>query len=215
MQKRIVILPVFLLLSCILYARDPLFKPTTHIGIHGGVNFSAVSFNPSLKQSLLTSNAFGIVFRHVSEPNIGFQLEINAAGKGWKELIDSVGSYTRRLETLNIPVTAAFIAGKKTVRFAFNIGPYISYLRDEKETIHMPETASPRPHYMKPLVSNWEFGFTGGLAAEFHTGIGAFAIRASYSHALTNLFPLNRDEFYFSASRSQVIHAGVMYFYTF
>lgn len=215
MQKRIAIPTVILWISCMLNARDPLFKPSTHFGIHGGLNFSTVSFKPSIKESFLPSTAFGLVFRHVSEPNIGIQVEINSWSKGWKELIDSIGSYTRRLETINVPVTAAFIAGSKTIRFAFTVGPYFSYLRQEKETIDMPASSPQRPHYLKPLASNWEFGFTGGVSAEVHTKIGGFAIRASYSHALTNLFPLNEDEYYFSVSRQQVIHAGLMYFYSF
>jgi len=191
------------------------FKPSTHLGIHSGFNFSAVSFNPSLKQDLLRSNAFGIVLRHVSEPNIGLQLEINFAGKGWKEVIDSVGTYTRRLETLDIPILAAFIAGKRTVRFAFTIGPYVSYLRHEKETINIEDPDKYRRHYNKLLVNSWEFGFTGGVAFEFHTKLGTFALRASYNHGLTNIFPLDVDEFYFSGSRQQVIHGGLMYFVTF
>lgn len=215
MQKRIAILPLLLFLTGLVLARDPFFKPTTHLGIHGGLNFNTVSFNPSLKQSFLPSYAYGLVLRHVSEPHIGLQVEINASGKGWKELIDSVGSYTRRIETITVPVMASFIAGSKTIRFAFTIGPYVSYLMEEKEAIDMPLRIVTRAHYFKSLATKWDFGFTGGIAAEVHTKIGAFAVRASYSHALTNLFPLSDDTYYFSASRQQVIHAGLMYFYTF
>jgi hypothetical protein len=214
MRKRIRILTFLLFTVSSLLAQDRLFKPTTHIGVNGGINFSIASFKPSIKQSFLPSYAFGLVFRHVSEPNIGLQLEINSFGKGWKELIDSVGSYTRRLETISIPITAVFIAGSKTLRFSFIVGPYVSYLRDNSETVDLLEPFS-RPHYYKSLESKWEFGFTGGVAAEIHTKIGGFAVRATYNHALTNIFPLNRDEFYFSASRQQVIHAGMMYFYSF
>jgi hypothetical protein len=197
-----------------LIARDPDFKPTTHIGIQGGMNFSTVSFKPQIKESFLPAPSFGLVFRHVSEPNIGLQIEVNSWAKGWKELIDSVGSYKRNLQTINVPVMASFIAGSKSIRFAFTVGSYVSYLREEKETIEMPE-ANFRKHYLKPLASKWEFGFTGGVSAEIHTKIGAFAVRASYNHALTNLYPLNRKDYYFSASRQQVIHAEVMYFYSF
>lgn len=213
MHKDLAILVVFVWIGCHLNARDPDFKPNTHIGIHGGMNFSTVGFKPQIKESYLPSPAFGLVFRHVSEPNIGLQIEVNSWGKGWKELIDSVGSYTRNLHTINIPVMASFIAGSKTIRFAFTIGPYISYLYKDSETIEMPEEYF-RLHYQKPLASNWEFGFTGGVSAEIHTKLGAFAIRASYNQALTNLYPLNK-EYYFSASRQQVIHAGIMYFYSF
>ncbi len=223
--------------NCVI-ASDPYFKPTTHIGIHGGMNFSTVSFQPRIKESFLPSYAYGLVFRHVSEPNIGLQIEVNSWGKGWKELIDSTGSYIRKINTINVPVMAAFIAGSKSIRFAFTIGPYLSYMRYDKENvellqkqnfaavtnrtmrynselIYLTEGLFKRPHYYKPFASNWEFGFTGGVAAEIHTKIGGFAVRASYSHALTNLYPLNEEKYYFSASRQQVIHAGVMYFISF
>ena len=211
MLKRILIA---VLLSSILFkieAQDT-FKPSTHIGIHGGINLSSVSFNPSVKQELLTSRALGFVFRHVSEPHIGLQIEVNLAGKGWAEKIDSIGSYTRRLETIDIPMTAAFIAGSKTVRFAFTIGPYVSYLRDEKEKIDIADTADFKAYYLVPLENKWEFGFTGGVGIEFHTKMGALGIRGLYSHSLTNLFSLDADKVYFNGSRNQVIHVGLFYF---
>jgi len=214
MLKRILILLLCLSFKTFLGAQGS-FEPSTHIGVHGGVNLSVMSFKPAIKQGFISSREFGIVFRHVSEPNIGLQFEVNVAGKGWKEIIDSVGTYTRRLETVDVPLMAAFIAGSRRLRFAFTIGPYVSYLRLEKETIKIPDVDQYRPHYLKPLVRNWEFGFTGGAAVEVHTKIGGFAVRASYRHALTNLFPLDIDEFYFSGSRQQVIHIGAMYFVTF
>ena len=189
MLKRILILLLCLSFKPFLIAQES-FEPSTHIGVHGGVNLSRGGLKPKIKQGFISSRAFGIVFRHVSEPNIGLQFEVNLAGKGWKEIIDSIGTYTRRLETVDVPVMAVFIAGSRRLRFAFTIGPYISYLRHEKETIKIRDAAQYRPHYLKPLVNNWEFGFTGGAAIEFHTKIGGFALRAAYSHALTNLFPL-------------------------
>jgi hypothetical protein len=244
MLKRILILLLCLTFKPFLNAQES-FEPSTHIGIHGGVNLSTVSLKPEIKQGFITSREFGIVFRQISEPHIGLQVEVNLAGKGWKEIIDSVGTYTRRLETVDIPVMAVFVAGSRRLRFAFTIGPYVSYLRKEKEIINIPEkpfynsltghkflynsrvsgstekpfseaieiveTPFSRDHYLQPLVRNWEFGFTGGAAVEVHTKIGGFAVRASYSHALTNLFPLNIDKYYFSGSRNQKIHVGFMY----
>jgi hypothetical protein len=211
MLKRILILLLSSFLIMNLEAQDT-FKPSTHIGIHGGTNLSLVSFTPSVNQDLLTSPSFGLIFRHVSEPHIGLQIEINFAGKGWKENIDSIGSYKRNLETLDIPVMAVFIAGSRTLRLAFTIGPYVSYLRHEKETINIADTLDYHAYYNKPLINKLEFGFTGGFGIELHTKLGAFGIRASYNHSLTNLFPLNVSEFYFSGSRNQVINAGVFYF---
>ncbi len=175
---------------------------------------AGLHLSPRLNESLLRSNVFGLVFRYVSEPYIGLQVEVNVAGKGWKEVIDSAGTYTRKLNTVDIPVLAAFVAGKRTVRLAFTIGPYVSYLRSEKELIQVADTLY-KSYYQKPLVHKLEFGFTGGVALEFYTKLGTFAVRGSYNHSLTNLFPLNIKEFYFSGSRNQVIQAGLMYFVNF
>jgi hypothetical protein len=215
MPKRSLILFLFCLsFKLCLTAQEP-FEPTTHVGVHGGINFSTVSFSPTVKQNFLVSNAFGVVFRHVSERNIGLQIEVNSAEKGWKEIIDSVGSYSRRLSTIDVPLMAAFIAGSRTVRFAFTVGTYVAYLRNEEEKAAFNDPSKYRSYYFKPLENKWEFGFTGGLSAEFHTKFGAFALRASYSHGLNNIFPLNEPEYYYSGSRNQVLHAGLMYFYTF
>jgi len=211
MLKRILMLLMYSSLIMNLEAQDA-FKPSTYLGINAGTNLSLVSFTPSVNQDLLTSPSFGIILRHVSEPHIGLQLEVNFAGKGWKEKLDSIGSYKRNLETLDIPIMAVFIAGSRTVRFAFALGPYVSYLRHEKETINIADTLDYRAYYNKTLVNNLEFGFTGELGIELHTKLGVFGIRASYSHSLTNLFPLNVSEYYFSGSRNQVINAGISYF---
>jgi Outer membrane protein beta-barrel domain len=214
MLQRILILMFFLTVKLCIFAQDS-FKPSTHLGIHGGYNFSAVSFKPSVNQKLLSSNAFGIVFRHVSEPHIGIQFEVNVAGKGWKELIDSVDTYTRRLQTIDIPLTAVFIAGSRTLRIAFTIGPYVSYLIRESESFSTNDVTKDKPYYRKKLEGVWEVGFTGGVGIEIHTKAGAFALRASYNHGLNNIFPLNVDDYYYSASRNQVIHGGIMYMYQF
>jgi hypothetical protein len=210
MLKRIPIL-VFLIFLLLKMNAQESFTPSTYIGFHGGANFSAVSFTPSLKQQLVNSPSFGIIFRHVSEPHIGIQIEVNKSGKGWKEIIDSVGTYKRKLETIDVPIMASFIAGSKLLRIAFNLGPYVSYLRQDKETIDIADMNDYRAHYQVDLVNKWEFGFTGGISIEFHTKLGAFGIGASYNHSLTNLFPLNKGTFYFNASRSQVIHADLCY----
>jgi hypothetical protein len=212
MPKGILILVLLFTPKMFLVAQKS-FEPSTYIGIHGGSNLSRVYFNPIVSQDMLSSLNFGLVFRHVSQPHVGLQIEVNAAGKGWKETLeDSIGTYKRKLETIDIPMMAVFIAGSKAVRYAFTLGPYVSYLRHEKETINIADTLDYRPYYLKPLENNWEFGFTGGLAVEYHTKLGVFALRASYSHSLSNLFPLNVDEYYFAGSRNQVINLGVSYY---
>ncbi len=219
MLKRILIFACLFLAILKLDAQD-LFKSSTYIGINAGINICRVSFTPSVEQNLLTDMQAGLVFRHISEPHIGLQIEVNYAGKGWTENRDSIGLYTRNLKVINLPVMAVFIIGSKTFRFSFLLGPYGSYLRSESETIDIPGyqtitnplTTQYLPYYGKPLENKLEFGFVGGLGFELYTKIGVFGIRATYSHSLTNLFPLNASEFYYNASRSQALQAGLTYF---
>ena len=228
MLKKVLIFLLSLVFSMGMDAQKD-FRATTHIGVNGGINLIRVGFSPVIRQDLMTVYSYGLVFRHVSEPHIGTQVEVNYSGRGWIENRDTLGTYKRAIQTLDIPVMAAFIAGSKTLRFAFTIGPYVSRRLSEKETIDVSERVNQtiyrlqrpgfitdhpyyRPYYLKPLTGNWEIGFTGGLAIEFHTRYGTLGLRGSYSHALNNLFPLNADEFYYNSSRSQVISAGLTYF---
>jgi len=215
-----------------LAAQQP-FEPSTYLGITAGGSFNRVGFTPYVQQDMLAANSWGVLFRHVSEPHIGIQVEVNYAGRGWIENRDSLGKYTRNLTVLDIPVTAVFIAGSKKLRFAFNLGPDITYLLHDEEKISIveaeyvpeyyrfvhedkvyPEYGNPLyiDYYGKPMTQTWSFGFTGGISVEWYSSIGTFGIRASYCYILTNYFPLNADTFYYEESKSQTLNLGVSYF---
>ena len=187
------------------------FRSVTSLGINSGINLCRVSFNPSINQQLFFSNSTGIIFRHVSEPHIGLQIELNIARKGWIENRDTIGNYKRNIQIMDIPAMAVFVFGSNQIRLSFTIGPYLSYRRKEKETIEISDTAFFRDYYHKPLENKLEFGFIAGLGIEMHTRIGIFALRGSYSHSLSNLFPLNVPEFYYEDSRMQVVNVGILY----
>ncbi len=212
MSRLVLIWLLFSYLCPNLNAQDK-FKSHTYLGIHGGVNLSTVKFVlPSVNdQVMLTSRNLGIIFRHISEPNIGFQAEVNLAGKGWEEKNDSAGTYIRRLETIDLPVTAVFVFGTKTLRFSLALGPYVSYLRDEKESIKITSPVYTKEYFNVPVENDWEFGFTGIVGVEFHTKLGVLGARGSYNHALTTLFSPQGEKVYFRGSRNQVINLGLFY----
>lgn len=203
----------FLSLLCVLnLAAQKPFTPSTYLGITAGGAFNRVGFTPTVKQNILAANSFGVIFRHVSEPHIGVQIEFNYAGRGWTENRDSLGNYTRNLTVLDIPFTAVFIIGSKNLRFAINLGPDVTYLLHDKEKISIIDTAYNKGYYGKPLTQTWSFGFNGGASIEWYSRFGTFAIRASYCYMLTNYFPLNSDVFYYQESQSQTLNLGVSYF---
>jgi hypothetical protein len=211
MFKRILILPGCLLLVLNLGAQEQ-FRPATFVGIGAGVSLSRVGFDPVITQDILVSNSIGFILRHVSEPHIGLQTELNYTRRGWIESRDSVGKYKRELEVFDLPLMAVFVAGSKTLRLFASLGPYVSYLNHEKETISVADTNLYRSYYNRTLHNNWEFGLIVGLGIELHTKIGAFGARALYSNSLTNLFPLNVSDYYFRASRAQMLNVGITYF---
>jgi hypothetical protein len=204
----------FFSLLCVmnLAAQKPAFTPSTYLGITAGGAFNRVGFTPYVKQNMLAASSFGVMFRHVSEPNIGVQIELNYTGRGWTENRDSLGNYTRNLTVLDIPFTAAFIIGSKKLRFAVNLGPDVTYLLHDKENISIVDTAFYKGYYGQPMNQSWSFGFTGGASIEWYSKIGAFAIRASYNYMLTNYFSLKSDTFYYEESKSQTLNLGICYF---
>jgi len=191
------------------------FEPTTHIGVTGGVNISGVNFKPFTRQEGYTSYSTGLVLRHISEPNIGIQAEIIYSRKGWVESRDTAGKYERSIEVAELPVMAVFIAGRKTVRLSFGLGPYVNYRINEKETIILPDESYARPYYGKPLRDKMEGGFIVAAGFETHTKAGVFSLRSTFSHSLTNLFPLNAPEFYYESSRMMNLNASLSYMLTF
>ena len=80
------------------------------------------------------------MFRLISEPHIGFQVELNYTQKGWK--MDSVG-YSRRINYVSIPIMTHINIGKKAIRFILNLGPEFAYQISEKEKFSDPTLIQP------------------------------------------------------------------------
>ncbi|MBN1158889.1 MAG: PorT family protein [Bacteroidales bacterium] len=189
------------------------FNPTTHLGFHAGVNLCRTRFSPSIKQHIFQSGYTGLVFRHITEPQIGLQVELNLGQKGWIENRDTIGEYKRVLHVFEVPATAIFLFGKKRLKLSFAIGPYLSYRRKENEVMNLSDTLYFRDYYLKPLEHKSEFGLVAGLGIEWHHRFGIFLLRGSFSHSLTRLFPLNVPEFYYNDSSMQVVNVSAVYLF--
>ncbi|MBN2481731.1 MAG: PorT family protein [Bacteroidales bacterium] len=212
MKKTWTTFSVLLFLSLHVAAQD-VFSPSTHLGLHTGMNLCRTRFSPSIQQHLFKANQTGLIFRHISEPQIGLQVELNFSQKGWIENRDTLGEYKRVLQTIDVPVTAVFLFGKKRLKLSFVIGPYLSYRKKENEVLNISDTAYFKDYYLKPLEHKLEFGLIGGLGLEWHHHIGIFALRGSFSYSLSKMFPLNVPEFYFGDSSMQVVNISVVYMF--
>jgi hypothetical protein len=179
------------------------FKPELYIGVKGGETFSKVRFYPNVIESYQVGKSGGIMFRLISEPHIGFQVEVNYTQKGWKE--DSIG-YSRLLNYISIPVMTHISFGSKAFRFTFNLGPEVAYRFSEEEKFKSgttPSSGDPgyRTYFGKPTDSQLDLLFTAGLGFEYHLKKGgAFALEGRAFYSLPNLFNPNNYPYKISQS---------------
>ena len=202
--------------SIILKGQPKDFEPEIYFGVKGGATFAKVRFYPSVRETYLDGNTGGLVFRYISEPHIGFQIEANYIQKGWRE--DSTG-YSRRLNYVSLPVMTHVNMGNKAFRFTLNFGPEIGYMISENESFNPPKTVSPgdpgyREYFGKPVDTQFDFLFTVGFGVEYHFKKGGaivFDTRGFYS--LPNLF--DKNNYPYSISQSNGIESTLAYVFQF
>ncbi len=187
-----------------------------YIGVKGGETFSKVRFYPNVIESFQQGNTGGLMFRLISEPHIGFQLEVNYTQKGWKE--DSIG-YSRQLDYVNIPIMTHVNIGNKAFRFTLNLGPEIAFKISEKEhfntaTIIAPGEVGYREYFGKSTESQFDFLFTAGIGMEYHLKSGgAIALEGRAFYSLPNLF--NPDNYSYKISQSNGAQVTLAYLFQF
>ncbi len=73
------------LLACLSVSAQKHYMAHVHVGAHGGVSLSNVSFYPHIKEQLLPGMQMGVSFRYVEERHVGIMAEVNIEQRGWKE----------------------------------------------------------------------------------------------------------------------------------
>lgn len=190
MKKYLIIL---LIAGCSIAASGQVkdFKTELYIGPSGGMTFTKVRFYPSIVESFQQGYAGGIMFRLISEPHIGFQVEVNYTQKGWNE--DST-KYSRHLNYVSIPVMTHVNIGRKSTRFTLNFGPEIAYMMSEEEKFDPSKILEPgdtgyREYFGKPTDTQLDFLFTAGIGMEYHMkGGSAIVVEGRAYYSLPNLF---------------------------
>ena len=153
-----------------------------------------------------------MIFRYISEPQLGIQIEANYIQKGWSENRDTLGNYRRQIDMLEFPFLTHFYIGKYSkFRYQIELGPYMSYLLKESETLGISDTSVYRDYYGKAVSEKFEFGYIAGISVGLRTHIGIFELQGIYSHSLINLFKPGREEFVYIGSRAQAIVISINY----
>ena len=200
--------------SLVTFGQPTDFKPELYIGVKGGMAFSKVRFYPSVVESFQDGKTGGIMFRLISEPHIGFQVEVNYTQKGWKE--DAIG-YSRLLNYICVPVMTHISLGSKAFRVILNLGPEVAYRFSEEEKFNLgiiPSSGDPgyRTYFGKPTDSQLDFLFTVGLGFEYHLKKGGiFALESRAFYSLPNLF--NPDNYPYKFSQSNGVQVTLDYLF--
>ena len=188
---------LFLLLNfqLLTLAQDQPFTKEFYFGVKDGLVFSRVKFKPNVEQNLYTGNTAGFLFRMVSEPHVGIQLEFNYLQKGWEEkpLTGSTQSYIHKINYFEIPVMTHANLGSKAFRVTLNLGPSVAFLLSDSQGMNPASPGIPAspdiPYWGKPIDSTVDFLFTGGMGAEYHfKHLGSLSVDARVFYSLTNLY---------------------------
>jgi len=177
------------------FAQNEPFKKEFYFGAKGGMVFSRVKFKPNVEQNMFTGNSAGLLFRMISEPHVGIQVEVNYLQKGWEEkpIAGLTQTYVHRLNYIDIPIMTHANLGTKAYRFTLNLGPTVAFLLSDSQGMNPSSPGIPSvvpiPYWGKPIDSRVDFLFTGGIGSEIHfKHAGALSLDARVFYSLTNLY---------------------------
>ncbi len=179
------------------------FKPKTYLGIIQGINISRVDFDFSgIELEFQTGYSGGLVFRYVSEPVAGIQIELNYTEKGWSLKPDTTEYYNGKLSYIELPLLTHITLGKNKTFITFNLGPYCSYL--------VMSSIKSNIDYPVKIDNRFEFGYCVSVGIGHHFPVGTFQIEGRYFNSLNNFFDKSLYP-QFNASRNQAINISVTY----
>ena len=172
-----------------LSAQPRLREPKHWVGFHGGVSASTVNFRPRVegmsnivKASVLGGNG-GFVYRYAGHKYCALQVELNYVHRGWGEHIDTLGTYSRSLHYIEIPMMMHLNFGSDKCRWIFNAGPQIGYCIKDDDNKGDLINGSGAEEYTD-IAKRFDFGIAAGTGIEIitrKTGVYQLEVRFDYS----------------------------------
>lgn len=197
------------------------YSSNVAFGVKGGVDFSKVFFNPTVKQSMATGMNMGVMFRYVEESHFGLIAELNFAQRGWSENFEGAPyNYTRTLDYLELPVMAHIFFGRRG-KFFFNAGPQVGLFLGEKTNANFdPKDMATLPDFpyhnrmneqmLLDVSQKLDYGISAGLGGEFNINKrNSLMVEARFYFGLGNIFPSKRVDTYHASNQMTIsVSAG-------
>jgi len=235
MIKKLIAIFFLMALPLLVNAQKDEFKPGWEVGIGFGPTFSSMdfqSFMPNAWTKINTKSlqqyAGGVAVRYISEKNLGFIVELNYSQQGWQQdfvskdnpLANMGFEHIHKLNYLEMPILTHIYFGNK-VRFVVNLGPKISYLLNDSESINQSlsdylssgnaDGGFETYQYYRLADRKIDYGLMGGMGLEFRTGIGNFLLEGRYTFSLGDIYKNSKAD-HFSRSANRVISAKLTYY---
>jgi len=163
-----------------IYAQYKKYPADISVGVQGGITGSMVYFKPAISQTYTTGYEGGLIFRYISEKNLGIQTELNFTQKGWGET-----GFARQMDYVEIPFMTHLYFGKKT-RMFINLGPKAGFFLDDRITLN--DLTVQKYRHSTPVFNKLDYGFTGGFGLYTHIKKQIFQLETRASFSMSNFF---------------------------
>lgn len=203
------------------FAQKKDFKTEIYIGAKGGKAFSSVRFYPFEQTNFLNGNTGGLIFRLISEPHIGFQVEVNYIEKGWSEKPFTGQyanvSYFHHLNYIDVPIMTHVNLGKRKFRFIINLGPEFGFLSTDNQnfnaTVVIPtDTPGYKQYYGNKIDSPIDILFTGGFGMEYCVkGRSIISFEGRVFYSLPNVY--DSSKYMYKGSQSNGAQVTLTYLF--
>ncbi len=181
-----------ILSSCGLSAQEKPFSEFA-LGVRQGYQFSRINFSPSIAQGLNQGFTSGIILQYLSQPQLGFQMEINYSQRGWNvpEFGEPI-SFRREMDYLEIPFLTHFTIGKKSFRIILNVGSYLSFLLNNEAAFY---GGSYEIYFQEKYVQKFSYGLGAGTGFALRSKIGVFQAEVRGALGLTDIYAPTETDF--------------------
>jgi hypothetical protein len=175
MKKLIVTIGIFLMTFHIGNAQDANTK-TANIGVKGGYNLAAVSFDGDAETGQRSGFHVGLYGESFLNQHIALQLEVLYSQQGY-EIEANGGTFTQKLDYINLPL---MLKGYLGDNFFLEAGPQIGVAISHKEEFDSNFNLFDTSQEFDPNSFDYGVNFGAGfktdsgisLSARYHLGLG-------------------------------------------
>jgi len=191
---------IFILFLCLFLSGQ--LKGQSYVGIKGGVNFPAVSFNDFTNVPITTrfrtayfvSPTFGVSYRYMQNDKIGIQVDLNYSTKGWgQNTLNFSNSFITEINYLELPFYFHWqIFGTEKFKFFADAGIYVAWALSADQSIKNDQDLDQNQIFYSVENDNrGDFGIYAGAGISYNFSSFVLQLDGSFKSGFANILPVN------------------------